>query len=143
MQANLIINNEEITIRPLSTNDVSSYVNLCPLLMKEDKTNLIIKYKKKIKEHKEDDPNLLFAVLYKGKIAGAVATQCQNCDAVVIVDIPKETSITDEVKKLFIQLCKKTQLYDNIKFGRQISNATVDVNCAQEIACYQSTTTSV
>lgn len=135
MQANLIINDGDITIRPLLTNDVSSYVNLF-ILMKEDRSNLIIKCKKKLKEHKEDDPNLLFAVIYKGKIAGAIVTQCKNCDAVVIVDIPNETLIIDKVKEMFVKLCKNLQLYDCIVFGRQLSDTAIDVRGAKKIICY-------
>lgn len=142
MQADLIINNGDITIRPLLTTDISSYVNLFEL-SKSEKIELIKKCKKTVKEHKEDDPNLLFAVLYKGKVAGAIVTQCQNCDAAVVVDIQNERSIIKDVKKMFVQLCKDTQIYDNIKFGKQVSNTTIDVRGAKKIACYQSKTTSV
>ena len=142
MQADLIIYNGDITLRPGVTPELSPYVKIFELTNR-DKIVLIKKCKKTRGEQKEDDPNLLFAVLYKGKVAGAIVTQCQNCDAAVVVDIQNERSIIKDVKKMFVQLCKDTQIYDNIKFGKQVSNTTIDVRGAKKIACYQSKTTSV
>ena len=142
MQASLIINNGDITIRPLLTTDISYYVSLFQLA-KNERIGFIKKCKKAVKEHKEDDPNLLFAVLYKGEVVGAIVTQCYNCDAVVVVDIPREKSLVEKVRETFEKLCKNTQIYDNIIFGKQLYNATIDVRGEKKIACYQSKTTSV
>lgn len=146
MQANLIINQNGIIIRPMTKNDISRYVHQFEGMPLDERKEYIVKCKKIVENKEEDDPNLFFAIVYAGQVIGAVITKSRNCDAAVIVDIPsnKYKHLTKDVNELFIKLCKDTYIYDRIMFAEQLDNALVVVNKEEyiQIACKSKTAAS-
>ena len=117
------ISDQGIIIRTMFLRDVSDYIarfNYPVQMKKVYYTNT----KQKIKERKDDDPNLYFTIMKDGKIIGgigAIAIEHSPCDAVVKIDLPGNEYLMNKVMKMFIKLGRETYFYDDIYFARGVN----------------------
>lgn len=111
-----IINKDGYIIRPMMLKDVNNYL-LNYHYSKEERNMHYRNYKTFIEKRTDEDSDLLFVVLKDNKIIGEISTQSLQdapWDASVRIILPYKIEFWEDVKKVFVELCKDVFLYDNI-----------------------------